>query len=68
MLGSPAIKTAVLQLENGKRLNIEARNQSVRNVYVQKVELNGHVLGRRYLTYEEIASGGKLVYFMADRP
>ncbi|HRA39765.1 MAG TPA: GH92 family glycosyl hydrolase, partial [Pyrinomonadaceae bacterium] len=38
-LGSPAIKTATLHLENGKSLSIEARNQSDKNVYVSKVEL-----------------------------
>ncbi len=49
-LGSPAIKTAVLKLENGKTLTIEARNQSDKNVYVQKVELNG-TSAHRKLSY-----------------
>jgi predicted alpha-1,2-mannosidase len=66
-LGSPAIKTAILKLENGRTLGIEARGQSDKNVYVQKVELNGRAIDRRYLTYPEIAHGGKLVFFMTDR-
>ena len=66
-LGSPAIKTAILKLENGRTLGIEARGQSDKNVYVQKVELNGRAIDRRYLTYQEIAHGGKLVFFMTDR-
>ena len=65
-LGSPAIKTATLHLENGKTLSIEARNQSDKNVYVSKVELNGKPLDRRYLTYADITNGGKLVFFMDD--
>ncbi len=66
-LGSPAIKTAVLRFENGKTLAIEARGQSDKNVYVRRVELNGKVLDRRYLTYADITGGGKLVFFMDDK-
>ncbi|MBV9216313.1 MAG: GH92 family glycosyl hydrolase [Acidobacteria bacterium] len=66
MLGSPAIKTATLHFENGKTLSIEAKDQSAKNVYVRKVELNGKRLDRRYLTYADITGGGKLVFFMDD--
>ena len=66
-LGSPAVKTAVLHLENGKTLSIEARDQSDKNVYVKKVELNGRKLDRRYITYADITNGGKLVFFMDDK-
>jgi putative alpha-1,2-mannosidase len=68
MLGSPAIKTAVLRLENGKTLSIEARNQSDSNVYVQSVTLNGRNLDRNYITYADIVNGGKLVFVMSPRP
>lgn len=66
-LGSPAIKTAVLRLENGKKLSIEAKGQSEKNVYVSKVTVNGQTLDRHYLTYAEIANGGKIVFFMSDK-
>jgi predicted alpha-1,2-mannosidase len=66
-LGSPAIKTATLVLENGKTFSIEAKNQSERNVYVQKVELNGKVLDRLYITHEEIMKGGTIVFYMRAR-
>jgi putative alpha-1,2-mannosidase len=64
MLGSPAIKTAVLKLENGKTLTIQAQNQSDKNVYVSKVTLNGRGLDRNYLTYADITNGGKIVFYM----
>jgi len=67
-LGSPAIKTAALKLENGKTLNIEAKNQSDKNVYVQKVLVNGKELNRSYITYAEIMTGGKIVFQMSDKP
>ncbi|RAJ10668.1 putative alpha-1,2-mannosidase [Chitinophaga skermanii] len=67
-LGSPAVKDAKLKLENGKEFVVEAKNQSDANVYVQKVELNGKVLNRRYITHEEIVNGGKLVFYMSAKP
>ncbi|MEP7075485.1 MAG: GH92 family glycosyl hydrolase [Acidobacteriota bacterium] len=66
-LGSPAIKTALIKLENGKTLSIEARDQASGNVYVQKVELNGKAIARPYITYSEITAGGRLVFFMSDK-
>lgn len=52
-LGSPAIKSATLRLENGRTLMIEAVNQSDKNVYVQKVMVNGQPLKRNYITHAE---------------
>ncbi|MFZ1700865.1 MAG: glycoside hydrolase family 92 protein, partial [Pyrinomonadaceae bacterium] len=65
-LGSPVVKTAAIRLENGKTLNIEARDQSDKNVYVQKVVVNGKTLDRRHLTYEDIANGGSIVFYMSN--
>jgi predicted alpha-1,2-mannosidase len=67
-IGSPAIKTAVLKLENGKTLTIEALNQSDKNVYVEKVVVNGKELNRNYLTHAEITGGGKITFYMSDKP
>jgi len=67
-LGSPVIKTAVLKLENGKTLTIEANNQSDKNVYVEKVVVNGQTLKRSFLTHAEIMNGGKIIFYMSDKP
>ncbi|MEZ5427971.1 MAG: GH92 family glycosyl hydrolase [Pyrinomonadaceae bacterium] len=65
-LGSPAIKKAVLKLENGKTLTIEARDQSENNVHVEKVELNGKPLDRHLITHDQIINGGRLVFYMKN--
>jgi predicted alpha-1,2-mannosidase len=67
-LGSPAIKTALLKLENGHTLNIEAKDQSEKNVYVKKVTVNGKTLDRNYITHAEIMAGGKIIFYMSDKP
>jgi predicted alpha-1,2-mannosidase len=67
-LGSPAVDKAVIELENGKSFTIEARNQSDKNVYVQKAILNDVELKRLYITQEDILKGGTLQFIMGPKP
>lgn len=67
-LGSPVIKTAVLKLENGRTLTIEAKDQSDKNVYVSKVVAGGQTIKRNYLTHAEIMNGGKFTFYMTATP
>jgi predicted alpha-1,2-mannosidase len=66
-LGSPAVDAATLTLENGNTFTIKAINQSDKNVYVQKVLLNGKPLDRRYITHSEIMKGGELTFYMSSK-
>ena len=67
-LGSPVVEEAVLHLENGKTFTIKAKNQAEKNVYVEKVVLNGKALDRNYITHGEIMGGGELVFYMSGKP
>ena len=67
-LGSPLVKSATINLENGSKFTIEARNQSVNNVYVKRVLLNGKLLQFPYITHYDIMSGGNLVFEMSSKP
>lgn len=67
-IGSPLVKQATLNLENGKQLVITAKDQSKTNVYVQKVEVNGKKLERNYLIHKDITDGGKIVFYMGAKP
>jgi putative alpha-1,2-mannosidase len=67
-LGSPAVKEATIALENGKSFTIEAKNQSEKNVYVQKVELNGKTLTQPILNHSDLVKGGKLTFYMSGKP
>ncbi|PUZ19954.1 alpha-1,2-mannosidase, putative [Chitinophaga costaii] len=66
-LGSPAVDGATLQLENGKTFTVEVKNPGDKNVYVQKVWLNGKPLDRLYITHEEIMQGGSITFFMSSK-
>lgn len=66
-LGSPAVDGAVLTLENGHTFTVEVKNQGDKNVYVQKVLLNGKPLDRLYITHEEIMQGGTITFVMSSK-
>ena len=67
-LGSPLVKQARIQLENGKTFTIDAINQSDKNVYVQKVLLNGKPLTTPVITHADITNGGTLTFYMSAKP
>lgn len=63
-IGSPLVKEAVINLENGRKFIVSAVNQAEGNIHVKKIELNGWKLDRLFITHEEIINGGKLVFYM----
>jgi len=69
---SPVFNEIVLKLDQkyyaGKQFKILAKNNSPEHIYIQKIELNGKVLERFYLTHEEITSGGTLALTMGPDP
>lgn len=67
-LGSPAVQSAVMKLENGKTFEVEAINQSDKNVYVQKVLLNGQPVKNYKIKHADIINGGKLTFYMSSKP
>ena len=66
-IGSPAINKAVINLDNGKTFNINVKNQSDKNVYIQKILLNGKPLDGYFLTHEDIMNGGEMVFYMGGK-
>jgi len=67
-LGSPLMKNAVLNLENGKTFEVATVNQSDKNVFVSKVLLNGKELSRPFLKHEDVMNGGKITFYMSSKP
>jgi predicted alpha-1,2-mannosidase len=67
-IGSPSVVKADVELGNGKILRIRTTGQGRENIYVQKIELNGVELERKYLLHSELAAGGELHFHLGDRP
>ena len=67
-IGSPLVNKASLTLENGNTFTVDVINQSDKNVYVQKVLLNGKPLSTLFINYSDITSGSKLTFYMGAKP
>ncbi|MCK8494754.1 GH92 family glycosyl hydrolase [Spirosoma sp. RP8] len=67
-LGSPAFDQATIRLGDGKKLQIEAKNNSAQNVYVQSATFNGKALQNCWLYRDELMQGGKLTFVMGSQP
>ena len=61
------MKNATLNLENGKTFEIEAKNQSDKNVYIEKIELNGKTIKDFTIKHKDIMNGGKLTFYMTKK-
>ncbi|TSD64568.1 glycoside hydrolase family 92 protein [Inquilinus sp. KBS0705] len=66
-IGSPAVNNAVVQVGGGKTFTINVKNQSEKNVYVQKITLNGKPLTGLNITHQQIMDGGEMVFYMSSK-
>jgi predicted alpha-1,2-mannosidase len=68
LIGSPAVKRAVLDVGEGRHFTIVAHNNSAQNIYVKRVRLNGKPYEKSYIDYRDIVAGGELEFEMSDTP
>lgn len=67
-IGSPQFEKVVLTLPSGLIFTIKVDNVSEKNIYMKSKKLNGELLTRSYITYEEMINGGLLEFEMTDLP
>ena len=67
-IGSPNINSAEIHFDNGKTLEIQTKNQSKENVYIQKVIFNSEEIKDLKLNHLELMKGGKLIFEMGNKP
>lgn len=68
ILGSPLFKRAIVNLENGKKIEIQSDNNSKANRYVQSINLNGMSYSKNYFTHETLMKGAKIVFDLSATP
>lgn len=66
VFGSPLLDRVTMNLNNGKKFEIIAHNNSQRNIYIKSIKLNGKPYDKFYITYEDIMNGGVLEFEMVD--
>ncbi len=68
IIGTPLFERAIINLEDGKKFEIEAENLSEDNKYIASAKLNGKPLNSSFINHSEIMAGGKLVFKMTNKP
>ena len=68
VLGAPYFKKAVLHLENGKQLEINAPANSDNNRYVRALNYNGRGYTKNFLNHYDLLRGGRLKFEMGSQP
>lgn len=68
IIGSPIFDDVRLRLGNGKTLQIVARNNSAKNMYIQSAKLNGKPWTKPWFSHADIANGATLELMMGPEP
>lgn len=68
VMGAPIFKKVTLELHDGKKLEINAPDNSDENMYVAQVKLNGKSYTPLWLKYEDLIKGGRLDFKMTAEP
>ncbi len=64
-LGAPLFRKAVVTLENGKKITVEAPDNSAANRYVARLSLNGRKWTKNYVNHSSLIQGAALKFKMA---
>lgn len=66
--GSPCISKTEIKLDNGKSILIRADKLSDKNIYIQKVMINGKEWNKPYFMFDQISNGGEIAFTMGSKP
>lgn len=68
VLGSPLFRKALIKLENGKTVTLEAKDNSPENRYVKSMKVHGDVWNHNFLKYEDLMKGPYISFTMSPVP
>lgn len=66
--GAPLFKKAVLHLENGKDVKIEAPLNSEENLYIKDLKMNGKTYTHNYFSHKDLKNGAEIQIEMSNLP
>lgn len=68
VIGSPLFDQVELHLENGNTFKISSKNNSKDHFYIDSMELNGKDYQNTFIKYDDIQSGGEIIFNMSATP
>ena len=68
VMGAPLFKKAILTLENGKQIVLNAPDNTNENRYIRSLKMNGKEYNHNWLKHEELMDGAVLDFDMSHTP
>ncbi|NCD72326.1 GH92 family glycosyl hydrolase [Mucilaginibacter agri] len=68
VLGTPLFKNMTLNLENGKKVVLNAPNNSDNNKYIQSITVNGKPYNNNWFDHSTLLQGGVINFSMSAQP
>ncbi|MGV0994738.1 GH92 family glycosyl hydrolase [Empedobacter falsenii] len=68
VIGSPLFKKATIYLENGRKIQLMAEDNSNENIYIKSVELNDKKYTQNFFKHSELMKGAKIEFNMNNKP
>jgi len=68
VIGSPLFKKATIYLENGRKIQLIAEDNSNENIYIKSVELNDKKYTQNFFKHSELMKGAKIEFNMNNKP
>lgn len=68
VFGSPLFDEAVLTLENGRKITINATNTDPENVYIERQFVNGKSNEKNWVSHQALENGGSILFEMSGQP
>jgi len=68
VLGAPLFKNAIIHLENGNSIKINAPENNADNLYVNSLKVNNQAYSKNWLSHKELMKGAVLDFKMDKTP
>ena len=68
VLGAPLFRKAVIHLENGANVTINAPENGMTNCYIDELKIDGKKYGKNYLEHDKMIQGVRMDYRMSAQP
>ncbi len=68
VMGAPLFKKAIIRLENGNKVVINAPGNSLENCYIESMRFNRIPYTRNFLKHDELMKGAVIDVKMSDKP